>query len=251
MNIDLKTEKEIEIMKEGGIRLKKVVKALLKDITVGMTSKHIDDLAENLIEKEGGEPSFKKVKDYFWTTCLPINDQVVHTPPSNRKLNQGDLLTLDIGMYFKGYHTDFATTIYIGKIPDKETKRFLETGKKALALAIEKAKTGNRLGDISATIEKEIYGQGYFVLKELTGHGIGKQLHEDPYVFGFRERPVERTIKIQPGLVIAIEVIYSKSSEEIAYEKNSDWSVVSADRSLSACFEHTVAIMEKNSLVLT
>ena len=118
-------------------------------------------------------------------------------------------------------------------------------------MAIEKAKTGNRLGDISATIEKEIYGQGYFVLKELTGHGIGKQLHEDPYVFGFRERPVERTIKIQPGLVIAIEVIYSKSSEEIAYEKNSDWSVVSADRSLSACFEHTVAIMEKNSLVLT
>ena len=96
MNIDLKTEKEIEIMKEGGIRLKKVVKALLKDITVGMTSKHIDDLAENLIEKEGGEPSFKKVKDYFWTTCLPINDQVVHTPPSNRKLNQGDLLSVCI-----------------------------------------------------------------------------------------------------------------------------------------------------------
>ncbi len=248
--IDLKESQEIEIMKEGGQRLRKVVKALLNKIDVGITTKSIDEMAENLIKKQGGESSFKKVKGYFWTTCLTINEQAVHTPPSDRKLKSGDIFTLDIGMYFKGYHTDFATTIYVGGTPDRETERFLQTGKKALALAIEQAKVGNRLGDISAAIEKEIYGQGYFILKELTGHGIGKKLHEDPYVFGFKERPVEKTIKLQPGLVIAIEVIYSKGSENIAYEKNDNWSIVSADRSLSACFEHTVALTKKETLVL-
>ncbi|MBI5127596.1 type I methionyl aminopeptidase [Candidatus Roizmanbacteria bacterium] len=249
--IDLKQPQEIEIMKEGGSKLRAVVKALLNNIDVGMTTKAVDEIAEDLIKKQGGESSFKRVKGYFWTTCLTINEQAVHTPPSDRKLKVGDVFTLDIGMYFKGYHTDFATTIYIGRTPDKETERFLQTGKKALNLAIKQAKVSNRLGDISAAIEKEVYGQGYFILKELTGHGIGKQLHEDPYVFGFKERPLEKTIKLQPGLVIAIEVIYSKGSEEIAYEKNNDWSIVSADRSLSACFEHTVAITKKETLVLT
>jgi len=251
MNIDLKTKEEIRIMQEGGLRLKRVVAALLKKIDVGNTTKEIDNLASELIKKQRGEPSFKKVKDYFWTTCLPINNQVVHTPPSDRKLKQGDVLTLDIGMYFKGYHTDFATTLFIGGNPDDKINHFLETGKRALNKAIVAAKLGNRLGQISAAIEKEIYGQGFFILKELTGHGIGKTLHEDPYIFGYKEKPINKTLLIRSGLTIAIEVIYSMGTEEIVYEKENDWSIMTQDGSLSACFEHTVAITEDKTLILT
>jgi len=249
--IDIKSTEEIIVMKEGGRRLKKVVEALLKKIKVGMSTMEIDSLAEELIKKEGGEPSFKKVDNYYWTTCLPINDQVVHTPPSERRLKLGDVLTLDIGMYFKGYHTDFATTFLIGQSFDKEINRFLETGKRALNKAIAKAKVGNHLGEISEAIQDEVEKEGFFIMKDLTGHGIGKNLHEDPYVFGFRERPTEKTILIKPGLTIAIEVIYAKGTSKIKYEKNNDWSIVSADRSLTGCFEHTIAVTEKETLVLT
>lgn len=249
--IDIKSDEEIALMKEGGRRLKKVVEALLNKISPGLTTKEIDLLAEELIKKEGGESSFKKVDNYFWTTCLPINEQVVHTPPSDRKLKLGDVLTLDIGMYFKGYHTDFATTFSVGRPPDKETGRFLETGRRALEKAIAKARAGNRLGHISEAIQDEVEGQGFFIMKDLTGHGIGKHLHEDPYVFGFRERPVEKTMSIKPGLTIAVEVIYSKGTDEIRHEKNNDWSIVSADESLTGCFEHTIAVTEKDTLVLT
>ncbi|MFH0979616.1 MAG: type I methionyl aminopeptidase [Candidatus Roizmanbacteria bacterium] len=251
MNIDLKTKEKIRIMQEGGFRLKQVAAALLKKIDVGITTRQIDNQASEFIKKQGGEPSFKKVNGYFWSTCLPVNDQVVHTPPSDRKLKHGDVLTLDIGMYFKGYHTDFATTVFIGGDPDDKINHFLETGKRALNKAIIAAKLGNRLGQISSAIEKEIYGQGFFILKELTGHGIGKTLHEDPYIFGYKEKPIDKTLLIKPGLTIAIEVIYSMRTEEIAYEKESNWSIRTKDGSLSACFEHTVAVIKDKTLILT
>lgn len=249
--INLKTDQEIAVMAEGGKRLREVVKVLLNKIDAGMTTKQIDQLAEALIKKQGGESSFKRVKNYHWTTCLPINEQVVHTPPSNRQLKKGDVFTLDIGMFFGGYHTDYATSFVVGGKSDAETSRFLEAGKRALNKAIKQAKAGNRLGNISETIEKEIRSEGFFIMKDLTGHGIGKELHMDPYVFGFKERPTEKTLLIKPGLTIAIEVIYSKGTEEIAYEGDDDWSIISADHSLTACFEHTVAIKEKETLVLT
>lgn len=249
--IDLKTDQEIQIMSEGGKRLKKVVDVLLQKIKVGITTEEIDNLAENLIIKEGGEPSFKKVEGYHWATCLPINEQVVHTPPSKRKLKRGDVLTLDIGMYYQGYHTDYATTFVAGDFFDKKIEEFLKTGKIALEKAIGQAKVGNRLGDISLTIEKEIEGKGYFVMRELTGHGIGKSLHEEPYVLGYLDRPKEKTMKIKLGLTIAIEVIYSLGTRKIAYENNDYWSIISQDRTLTACFEKTIAVTEKKTLVLT
>jgi len=249
--INLKTKEEIEIMAEGGRKLRNVVKALLNQIKVGMSTFEIDSLAESLIKKEGGEPSFKKVKGYYWTTCLPINEQVVHTPPSERKLVSGDVLTLDIGMFFKGFHTDYATTFVVGQSDNEKVLNFLETGKRALKKAIAQVKPGQRLGNVSQAIEKEITSEGYFIMKELTGHGIGRQLHEEPYVLGFLDRPIEKTMIIKPGLVIAIEVIYSQGTERIKYEKGNDWSVISADHSLTACFEHTVAVTEKDVLVLT
>lgn len=247
----LKTNHEIEIMREGGKRLRKAMDELVPKITVGITTSEIDSEAERLIVAQGGLPSFKTVKGYSWSTCLPVNEETVHTPPSKRKLVDGDLLTVDIGMLYQGLHTDFAISFVVGKSTDKKVEDFLETGKIALKKGIEQAKVGNRIGHISKAIYDTVYKPGYFILKELTGHGIGKELHEDPYVLNYLDRPIEKTMQIRPGLVVAIEVIYSLGTEEIAYEKEGDWSIITADRSLSACFEHTVAITEENTHILT
>lgn len=249
--VHLKTEQEIKIMEEGGKRLRAAVAELVPKVKVGMTTNDIDQEAERLIRQHGGLPSFKTVEGYKWTTCLPINEQVVHTPPSNRVLKDGDLLTIDIGMLYEGYHTDYATSLLVGEKRDQKVIDFLETGKRALKKGIEQAKAGNYLGAISQVIEEEVYSHHYFILRELTGHGIGKELHEDPYVLNYLDRPVQKTMKIKPGLVVAIEVIYSMGTEEIAYEDRGGWSIRSSDKSLTACFEHTVAIRAENTNILT
>ncbi|OGK25090.1 type I methionyl aminopeptidase [Candidatus Roizmanbacteria bacterium RIFCSPLOWO2_01_FULL_37_13] len=248
--IKLKIKEEIGIMKEGGRRLREVVKELIPQIKAGITTKQIDNKAEKLIIKMGGEASFKKVKGYFWSTCLPLNEQIVHTPPSDRVLKECDVLTVDIGMYYKGFHTDFADTIAIGKVSEDVTK-FLQTGRKTLDLAIKKTKKESRIGEISQTIQKEVGKAGYSIVKELTGHGVGRNLHEDPYIPGFLDRPVENTLIIKPGLVIAIEIIYAMGNGKMEYEENDDWSIRTTDKSLSACFEHTVAVTDGGSIILT
>lgn len=249
--IHLKTKEEIEIMKEGGKRLKKVVDNLLPIIKEGLTTIIIDKKADDLIKQFGGESSFKKVKNYYWSTCLTINDQVVHTPPSTRILKKDDVLTVDIGFFYKGFHTDYATSLIIGDISGKRKEIFLETGKEALVKAIKKVQVNNYLGEISEEIEKTIKGQGLFVIKQLTGHGIGRNLHEDPFIMGYLDRPIVKTIKLKEGLTLAIEIIYSTGTEEIMTEKGSDWSLVTVDHSLSACFEKTVAVTNDGPLILT
>lgn len=246
----LKTEEEIAVMVEGGKRLKKIVNELRPMLRAGIRTREIDREAESLIQKYEGEASFRKVPRYYWNTCLPINEQVVHTPPSDRVVQTGDLLTLDIGLYYRGYHTDYAETVLVGE-DDPTKRRFLDVGEETLAKAIGQAKVGNRLGHIALAIQKEMERNSFFVLKELTGHGIGKELHEDPYVPGFLDSPIEKTSLIKPGLVIAIEVIYAMGTERIKYEKGEDWSIVTADGSLSACFEHTVAVTENGVRILT
>lgn len=249
--IHIKTEEEIEKMREGGSKLKNVVNELLPKIIPGVTTEQIDKEAERLIKKQGATPSFKEVKGYYWTTCLPINEQVVHTPPSKRIVKNGDVLTVDIGVYYKGYHTDWATTLIVGESKNSEIKKFLEAGKSTLKKAILQAKVGRRIGNISETIEKEIYSHGYFILKELTGHGIGKDLHEEPYIPSYMNRSVEKTPLIKAGMALAIEIIYSMGTEKIAYEEDNDWSIMTADRSMSACFEQTIAVTDNNSFILT
>lgn len=249
--INLKSKQEIEIMTEGGKRLRNVISELIPTIKPGITTKEIDVRAENLIKKEGGESSFKKVKDYYWTTCLPINEQIVHTIPSSRIVKKGDILTVDVGFFYKGFHTDYAITMVVGRKETKDEKKFLDSGKKALSRAIDKARVGNHIGEISTQIEKTITGDGYHIVKQLTGHGIGRILHEEPYVPGYLDRPIEETLKMKEGLVVAIEIIYSKGSEEIMMEKKSNWSLITVDRSLSACFEHTVAVTVNGPIILT
>lgn len=238
-------------MTEGGKRLRQVVKELLPKIKSGISTKEIDDEAERLIIKLGGESSFKKVKGYSWTTCLPINEQVVHTIPSARIIKKGDLLTVDIGFFYQGFHTDYAITQFVDKEPSIKEARFLNSGIEALKKAINKAQVGQYLGEISAQIEKIINGNGYYIIRQLTGHGIGRELHENPYVPGYVDRPINKTLKIKEGLVIAIEVIYSQGTEEIVSERSNDWSLITLDRSLSACFEHTVAVTGAGPRILT
>lgn len=238
-------------MEEGGRKLRAVVKELLSRIKEGVATKEIDHWAEELIRAKGGESSFKKVSGYHWSICSSVNEQVVHTPPSNRVLHQGDIFTLDIGMFYQGFHTDFATTWIIGKAKDPKHEAFLSVGKQTLTKALVVVKKDNYIGHVSQVIEQEITKQGYFIMKQLTGHGIGRDLHEEPAVLGFIDKAIEKTYRIRPGLVIAVEVIYSMGTEEIIYEKDEPWSIATKDGSLSACFEHTIAVTDTNTIILT
>ncbi len=249
--IKLKSPQEIKIITEAGKKLRKVVQELLPQIHPGVTTTQIDNWADRLIKKHEGEASFKRVRNYHWATCLPVNEQVVHTPPTDRKLLDGDLLTLDTGLYYRGFHTDFATSFIVGDKKDKTKTKFLEVGAHTLNKALRVVKSGNYLGRISQIIQQGIESHGYKVVRELTGHGIGRDLHEDPFVLQFLDQPVEKTYKMRPGLVIAVEVIYTQGSGKMSYEKGSDWSVVSADGSLSACFEHTIVITQNGPRIIT
>ena len=249
--ITYKTDAEIETMRVGGEKLKRVMEQLVPQIRAGLTTNDINTLAEKYIKEQGADISFNKVKGYKWAVCVPINEQVVHTPPTKRILKNGDVLTVDIGAYYRGFHTDHAITLVVGGKSTPEIDVFLQVGKEALQLAIEQAQVGKRIGHISQAIEKKVVGAGYTIMKQLTGHGVGKELHEDPFIPGFASKPIEKTMKLRPGMVLALEVIYSMGSADIAYEEDQEWSIITADKSMSACFEHTVAITDKNTLVLT
>ena len=249
--ITYKTDAEIETMRVGGEKLKRVMEQLVPQIHAGLTTNDINTLAEKYIQEQEADISFNKVKGYKWAVCVPINEQVVHTPPTKRILKNGDVLTVDIGAYYRGFHTDHAITLVVGGKSTPEIDVFLQVGKEALQLAIEQAQVGKRIGHISQAIEKKVVGAGYTIMKQLTGHGVGKELHEDPLIPGFASKPIEKTMKLRPGMVLALEVIYSMGSADIAYEEDQEWSIITADKSMSACFEHTVAITDKNTLVLT
>ena len=249
--IQLKTKEEIKVMKEGGAILKRVVDEIIPWIEVGQSTLQIDQKAEELIKKYGGEPSFKSVPGYSWTTCIPVNEQAVHTPPSKRVLTDGDLVTIDIGVLYREFHTDYAYSKLVGNNINPQKQKFLDIGRETLDKAIKMVHAGVHIGEFGEFIYNEITEHGYFILKELTGHGIGRKLHEDPYVLNFLDRPVQKTYKIKPGFVFALEIIYSMGSEEIAYEQGNSWSIISRDKSLSACFEKTLAVTEEKTFILT
>lgn len=257
--INLYTEKEIEIMAEGGKILAKVLKETAKYAKVGITTKYLNKVAEDLIFSYGAEPAFKGYNGYPCALCTSINEEVVHAIPSNRVLKEGDLLTLDLGIKYKDYCTDMAITIGVGKI-DRKLQKLMNVTKKSLDLAIKQCKPGNRLGDIGYTIqnyvEKNAYSargangpiRGFNVVRDLVGHGIGKKVHEEPEVLNYGEKATG--IVLKPGMVIAIEPMIVAGDYQIERAKDG-FAFLSKDRSISAHFEHTVAITKKGCRVLT
>ncbi len=251
MAIKLKSEQEISYMREAGLMVRAAMKEIEVILAPGITTQDIEDVAQSVITGMGGKGSFNTVPGYSWFTCTPINNQITHTPPSNRqKIADGDVVTVDIGAQVEGMHVDHANTWRIGT-HDDEVARFLEIGQKTLQNGLSQAKVGNYIGDISRAMQKGIEEAGYNVIYQLVGHGVGYSVHEDPIVPNYLDREIRKTPRIESGLTIAVEILYSMGTSKMKHEAGSDWSIVTADGSIAAQFEHTVACVAGKTEILT
>lgn len=248
-NIPIKSPDELKIMVEGGRKLAYIKAELKKTMSKGTRASDIENLATELIKKAKGKPSFKMVNNYYWSTCVNINEGLVHGIPKNSVMfNNGDVISVDVGIFYKGFHTD--TSFTVGIEPDVKTTRFLDTGKLALKKSVEKATVGNRIYDISNIIESTIRKSGYSPIKALVGHGVGKLLHEEPQIPCFIQGNREDSPEIKEGMVLAIEVMYSIGKDEVFLDKDG-WTIVTRDGKISALFEETIAVRKSGPIVLT
>jgi len=245
--IILKSRHEIEKMKISNRIVVEVLEEIKKKIRVGVTTIELDRLAESVILKKGGTPAFKGYRGYPNSLCISINEQVVHGIPSNRRLKDGDLVSIDLGVYHDGYYGDAAITVGAGEITS-EAKRLLDATQKALYIGIEKAMAGNHLSDISNAVQMYVEGEGFSVVRAFVGHGIGTSLHEEPQVPNFGEAGKGPLLK--SGMVLAIEPMVNAGVSDVEVLED-DWTVVTADGSLSAHFEHTVAVTDNGVEILT
>ncbi len=246
-----KTNSKLTAMREGGYKLARILNDLLECARPGITLLSLEERAQKRITESGGTPSFQMVKGYKWATCLCVNEVVVHGVPSSYALCEGDVLTVDIGLLFKGFHTDTAWTKIIRQQKEEGKEKFLKIGEKALWKAIAQARAGNRVGNISQTIQQSIEGAGYSIVKSLVGHGVGRKLHEAPQIPGFLTGNIDDTPPLMPGMTIAIEVIYAQGDGSVVYDNDDGWSIATRDRKSSAVFEHTIAITEAAPVILT
>jgi len=253
--ISIKTEKEIEIMREGGKLLAGITRKLEKQVKPGITTNKLEGLAQALILSSGAKCSFKgytgpmgeKEKPFPACLCVSINEQIVHGIPGDQILKQGDIVSLDLGLFFKGFHSDMAITVGVGKIPP-EAQRLIRITKKVLKLAIKKVRPGITFGDISNFIQRYSESQGFNIVRDLCGHGIGHNLHEEPQILNYGKR--HSGPKIKQGMVFCLEPMLSIGDPRI--KKSPDgFSWQTKDNSLSAHFEHAVAVTETGPKVLT
>lgn len=245
--ITLKSKREIELLKEAGHIVYLTHQYLRPHIKAGIKTKELDRLAEEFIRSKGATPSFKGYEGFPSTLCISINDEVVHGFPSDRVLQDGDIISIDIGACYKGYHGDSAWTYTVGEVSD-DAKYLLEHTEKALYEGIKQAKVGNRIGDISYAVEKYATEHNLGVVKELVGHGVGTSVHEAPDVPNYGTKGTGP--KIRDGMVIAIEPMLTLGSPDIYIEDN-DWTVKTVDSSLSAHFEHTIGVTNDGVIILT
>jgi len=229
--IYLKNSKEIELMRQAGRVAALALKKVEEHIKIRVKIRQLDKIAEEVINSNGATASFKEVAGYHHCICATQNDWVVHGIPGEYELKDGDIIGIDLGAYYKGYHSDMAHTYLVGKSPKKE--KFLQTGETALWSAIKEAKVGNHIGDISNKIQVVVEGAGYSVVKELVGHGVGKDLHEDPLIPGKGKKGTGA--EIEEGMVLAIEVIYKMGSPDITLLSDG-WTIATKDGSYSGLF---------------
>ena len=247
--IFLKSDSEIQIMAEGGAKLGRVKKALAEAVKAGVRASEIEELAVSLIKKEGVEASFKKVPGYRWATCVNVNAGLVHgIPVSSVIFKKGDIVSIDVGILFKGFHTDTSISVGIDLFP--ENRKFLNTGREALAKALKVVKKDGYVYDISKAIEDTIEGAGYTTIKALVGHGVGRDLHEEPQIPCFVLGRREESPKIVPGMVLAVEVMYALGSDKVEVLEDG-WTIAMKDGKISGLFEDTIAVTKLGPKVLT
>ncbi|HEY6974148.1 MAG TPA: type I methionyl aminopeptidase [Nitrospiraceae bacterium] len=236
--IVLKTPDEIEVMAKASRVVAETLEVLKKAVRAGVTTDELDALAEAEILARKAKPAFKGYRNYPKTLCASVNEQVVHGIPSKRKLKEGDIIGLDLGAIVDGFYGDSAVTVMIGQVNDK-TAKLVEVTEEALMLGIEQAMVGRRLSDISHAIQRHVEASGYSVVTEFVGHGIGRQLHEEPQVPNYG-RPGQGP-RLQAGMVLAIEPMVNMGGSAVRV-LDDRWTAVTADGSLSAHFEHTIAV---------
>jgi methionyl aminopeptidase len=245
--IHLKSAKEIEILRECNQIVVDILTTLKRHCCPGITTLELDRIAEDLTLKHKAKAAFKGYKGFPATLCTSVNHQVVHGIPSKQALQEGDIVSVDYGVLHRGFYGDAALTLAVGHI-SPETERLLQTTQESLMLGIEKAIPGNHLGDISAAIQAHAEGRGYSLVKEFSGHGIGRSLHEEPAVLNYVANG--RGILLKPGLVLAIEPMVSQGTDKVRVLAD-QWTVVTQDGKPSAHFEHSIAITEDGPEILS
>lgn len=246
--LDKKTSEEVKILREGGKILGEILRQSASMVKAGMTGIEVDKFAENEIIKAGGTPAFKNYQGFPNTLCISINETIVHGIPSDRVFAEGDLVGLDIGMKYKGLYTDTATTVAIGNISNANQK-LLDVTKKALEIGIAEVAPGKYIGDIGKAIEKYVAKFHYGVVRDLAGHGVGREVHEAPMVPNYD--PQSKGDKMFPGLVIAIEPMLILGGDHRVVTASNGWDIASNDSTMTAHFEHTVAVTEKGHIIIT
>jgi len=245
--IIIKSPREVGQLKRSNAIAAEVLQKLKEVIAPGITTKELDQMAEEIILSKGAIPAFKGYRGFPASLCVSINEEVVHGIPDQRKLKEGDIVSLDVGSNLNGYFGDAAITLSVGVV-DQAAQRLIEVTEKALYTGIERAKIGNRLFDISHAIQAWVESQGFSVVRDFVGHGIGKNLHEEPQIPNFGSP--HQGPRLEKGMVFALEPMVNEGTFEVKILSDG-WTVVTADGKRSAHFEHTIAITDREAEILT
>jgi methionyl aminopeptidase len=242
----------------GGQKLAEIKKKLVKMAKPGIFLEQIETEAQKLIGLADGKPSFAMVPQYSWATCLNLNDGLVHGVPDQQKISEGDVVSIDVGLYFAKHHTDTSVSFIATNLTSEKQKtryqakiNFLNTGKLALTEAIKQARAGNHIGHISLKMQTIIEAAGFSVARNLTGHGIGKKLHQSPTVPCFLDTGINQTPRLKKGMTLAIEAIYLAGKHQTITDESDHWTIRSQDGKITAVFEETIVVTDDDPIILT
>ena len=247
--VTIKTAAEIEKMRAAGAIVRDELLLLEQHVRAGVTTLELDRIAADLIASRGAKASFLGYNGYPNSICTSVNKQVVHGIPDGYKLREGDIISVDVGAVKDGYHGDAARTFFVGEVTS-EARKLVEVTRECFFLGIAEAKAGNHLSDIARAVETHAAKHGYGVVRDLVGHGIGRQMHEPPEVPNFTDPKIGRGIRLEPGMTIAVEPMINAGGWQV-YEETNGWTVVTSDGSLSAHYENTIAITQGEADILT
>lgn len=247
--VTVKTAAEIEKMRAAGAIVRDALLLLEQHVRAGVTTLELDRIAAEWIESRGAKASFLGYGGYPKSICTSVNAQVVHGIPDGYKLREGDIISVDVGAVRDGYHGDAARTFFVGEV-STEARRLVEVTRECFFLGVAQARAGSHLSDIARAIETHAHRHGYGVVRDLVGHGIGRQMHEPPEVPNFTDPRIGRGIRLEPGMTIAVEPMINAGGWQV-YQESNGWTIVTADGSLSAHYENTIAITEGEAEILT